>query len=61
VLLPFGPLAIVLHYLSGTHVRTPATHFVSKSSQSFSFSSFFFRQPSARTLSTFARPRLNLY
>jgi hypothetical protein len=42
VLLPFGPLAIVLHYLSGTHVRTPATHFVSKSSQSFSFSSFFF-------------------
>jgi Ca2+:H+ antiporter len=29
VLLPFGPLAIMLHYLSGTHVRTPAPHFVS--------------------------------
>jgi hypothetical protein len=29
VLLPFGPLAIMLHYLSGTHVRAPAPHFVS--------------------------------
>jgi hypothetical protein len=29
VLLPFGPLAIMLHYLSGKHVRAP--HSVSES------------------------------
>jgi Ca2+:H+ antiporter len=55
VLLPFGPLAIMLHYLSGTHVRTstgPALRF-----QILHFLFFFlsFRQRSAHTFSTFGR------
>lgn len=44
VLLPFGPLAVLLHYVTGSHVRTFFLHRISKSRICSRFSLFNFLQ-----------------